>query len=187
MKSAVAVIDTETNWHDEVMSVGIVIAEKNTWKPLGTMYCIITPECCSGGMYSSVMNLKNIKTDIKSDRKTVMNEIVSFFRNYNVDSVFAYNAKFDYSHLPELSSYRWYDIMRLAAYRQYNRTIDDTMECCKTGRLKRDYGVEPVLRRLSGVRDYCEVHNALCDAADELKIVKLLGHDFDTYEAAAIN
>ena len=60
MKSAVAVIDTETNWHDEVMSVGIVIAEKNTWKPLGTMYCIITPECCSGGMYSSVMNLKNI-------------------------------------------------------------------------------------------------------------------------------
>lgn len=187
MNNTIAVLDTETNWHDEVMSVGVVIAEKNSWQPVGTMYCIITPECNSGGMYSSVMELKKIKTDLKADRVTVLNRIISFLKMSGADSVFAYNAKFDYGHLPELSSFDWYDIMRLAAYRQYNKSITDSMECCKTGRLKRDYGVEPVLRRLSGVSDYFEVHNALYDAADELKIIKLLGHDFDVYQNAKIN
>ena len=42
------------------------------------------------------------------------------------------------------------------------------------GRLKSGYGVENVLN-LFGERDYREVHNALCDAVDELRIIKYLG------------
>jgi len=33
----------------------------------------------------------------------------------------------------------------------------------------------------SGARNYSEVHNALCDAEDELKIMQLLKLDIDRY------
>ncbi len=32
--------------------------------------------------------------------------------------------------------------MKIAAYRQFNDRIPETARCCKTGRLKGDYGVE---------------------------------------------
>ena len=37
-----AVIDTETNWDDKVMSVGVAIAEINTWKLTDKKYYIIS-------------------------------------------------------------------------------------------------------------------------------------------------
>lgn len=78
----------------------------------------------------------------------------------------------------------WFDIMKLAAYKQYNKKIPETAECWGTGRLKRNYGVEPIMRMLSGKRTYREVHNAVCDAVDELKIMKLLGYSIDEYAYA---
>ena len=92
-----------------------------------------------------------------------------------MQAVFAYNAAFDRNHLPELGGLTWYDIMRVAAYRQHNPRIPAAADCYATGRLKRGYGVEPMLRLLSGDRRYKETHNALFDAVDELEIMRLLG------------
>ena len=39
-----AVIDTETNWNNEVMSIGAVIAEKDTFKKVDDLYFIFDPE-----------------------------------------------------------------------------------------------------------------------------------------------
>lgn len=100
---------------------------------------------------------------------------------YDVDTVFAYNASFDRNHLPELRNYRWHDIMRLAAYRQYNPKIPKNADCCSTGRLKRGYGVEPMLRLLSQQYCYQETHNAILDARDELEIMRLLGYKIEDY------
>ena len=97
-----------------------------------------------------------------------------------VDDLFAYNASFDKNHLPELSDFCWHDIMKVAAYKQHNPCIPDYLPCCKTGRLKRGYGVEPMLQML-GVEDYCETHNAIVDARDELRIMVELGYDIDFY------
>ncbi|MCI8860506.1 MAG: hypothetical protein HFI71_13505 [Lachnospiraceae bacterium] len=77
-----------------------------------------------------------------------------------------------------------YDIMRLAAHRQYNRAILDSADCCKTGKLKRGYGVENVLRILSKNERYRETHNALLDALDKLKIMQLLGCEIREYDVA---
>lgn len=96
-------------------------------------------------------------------------------------------ALFDMKHLKELNCFAWYDIMKIAAYKQYNHAIPDSAECCATGKLKRNYGVEPIMRLLTGSRNYYEVHNALCDATDELIIMKLLGHGLTTYTCARIN
>ena len=76
--------------------------------------------------------------------------------------------------------------MRIAAYRQYNKYIPETAPCCKTGRLKSNYGVEPIMHMLTGNGGYQETHNAVNDACDELKIVELLALPLETYECARI-
>ena len=88
--------------------------------------------------------------------------------------------------LPEYAKYQWYDIMRLAAYRQYNKAIPSSADCYQTGRLKRGYGVEEILKMLSQNKWYKETHNAVLDALDELKIMELLECEISAYEIALI-
>ena len=176
----IAVIDTETNWHDQVMSVGMVIADAS-FRPVEKVYCIISPECNTGGFFSSALHLSGFEPDLTASRTEVMSMLVSKLNASNVSRVFAYNANFDYGHLPELHGFRWFDIMGIAAYRQFNSAIPDTADCCKSGRLKRSYGVEPMFRLLSDNQFYHEKHNALADAIDELEIMRLLGHVTDVY------
>ena len=110
-----------------------------------------------------------------------MEDLCDWLSRNDITSLFAYNAGFDRNHLPELRTFRWYDIMRLAAYRQHNPKIPACADCCSTGRLKRGYGVESMLRLLSGNSTCRETHNALFDALDELEIVRLLGHKIHDY------
>ena len=203
-----AVIDTETNWHDEVMSLGVAIADKTTFKCLETRYYIFEQEARVGGMYSSVLykcanttasanrngaTLGTAQTTtaatspITAARATAMADLSDYLSSHGITSIYAYNAKFDCGHLPELQDYNWYDIMRIAAYKQFNKSIPDAAPCCKTGRLKSNYGVEPITRMLTGNSRYYEVHNAVADAVDELRIVELLGLPLTAYDIARIN
>ena len=176
-----AVIDTETNWADQVMSIGTVIADEKTFQPVSSKYHILPMECEIGGMYYDALFLETPVRPICCTRQVAMKDLLTWFNQYGVTSIFAYNARFDKTHLPELESLTWHDILRLAAYRQHNPIIPETADLCSTGRLKRGYGVEPMLRLLSGNRDYQETHNAIFDALDELEIMRLLGHDLKDY------
>ena len=176
-----AVIDTETNWADQVMSIGTVIADADTFKPLEAKYHILPIECQLGGMYADTLFIETPVQPILCTRTEAISDLKSWFARHGVHSIFAYNACFDRNHLPELRDLQWHDIMRLAAYRQYNVMIPKTAECCSTGRLKRGYGVEAMLRLLSGSRTYSETHNAFHDALDELRIMQLLKHSLEAY------
>ena len=176
-----AVIDTETNWSDQVMSIGTVIADAAAFQPIDAKYHVLTPEYQVGGMYSDTLFSGRHLQPLICRRKEAIDDLAAWFASYNIRRVFAYNACFDRNHLPELRSFDWYDIMRLAAYKQYNHKIPDNAPCCATGRLKRGYGVEPMLRLLSGVASYHETHNALYDTVDELKIMQLLEHPLNAY------
>ena len=180
-----AVIDTETNWNDEVMSIGAVIADAKKQEKSDSIYYIITPEYRVGGMFSNELRPDGEDVHI-ADRRQALQEIRQWLDSYHVQKLFAYNASFDRNHLPEYAGYQWYDIMRLAAYRQYNRAIPDTADCYKTGRLKWGYGVEAVLKMLSGDKRYRETHNAVSDAEDELRIMQLLGHEIIVYNVASV-
>lgn len=186
MMEKFAVIDTETNWNDEVMSIGIVIADSKSKKKIDSLYYIITPEYRVGGMFSNELWYDQKDAHI-TDRGQALKEVRQWLEKNRVQKLFAYNASFDKNHLPEYAEFQWYDIMRLAAYRQYNRAISDSAECCKTGRLKRGYGVEEVLKMLSQDTKYNETHNAVRDAEDELRIMQLLGHEIDEYAIALIS
>lgn len=176
-----AVVDTETNWADQVMSIGTVIADDTTFRPLEYKYHILPLECEMGGMYCDALFLDTPVKPSLCTRAEAMGDIGSWLRRHNVCSLFAYNAKFDRAHLPELGCLTWHDIMPLAAYRQTNPRIPASAELCSTGRLKRGYGVEAMLRLLSGNPGYRETHNALFDAMDELEIIRLLGHGLHRY------
>ncbi|WP_242840950.1 hypothetical protein [Butyrivibrio sp. AE3004] len=182
----IAVIDTETNWSDEVMSIGIVLADMNTYKCVDAKYYIIDPEYRKGGMYSSVLNIVKSIPAVITSREAVMQNICDYLSLNNTHHIFAYNAKFDYGHLSELQHFEWFDIMRLAAYKQFNHSIPQTADICKSGRLKRGYSVENILQMLSSDFSYHETHNAVFDAMDELKIMEFLGHSLDAYECARL-
>ena len=176
-----AVIDTETNWADQVMSIGTVIADGDTFRPIEARYHILPIECRIGGMYESTLFIQTPVEPILCTRGEAIADLRGWFRRHNIRSIFAYNACFDRNHLPELRDFDWYDIMRLAAYRQHNPRIPADADCCSTGRLKRGYGVEPMLRLLSGNHTYRETHNAYFDAVEELEIIRLLGHRLEEY------
>ena len=180
-----AVIDTETTWRDEVMSIGIAIADSADFKLADKRYYILTPFKDHGGMYSGVLYIKGIKPELECSREEAINDIKTFLTKYDVNLMFAYNALFDHSHLPELKYLKWYDIMKLASNRKYNDKIPADAECYSTGRLKRGYGVESIYRMLSGDRRYHELHNALTDAVDELEIMRMLNVDLEQYYSFA--
>lgn len=175
-----AVIDTETNWENALMSIGTVIADCETFKTVKVRYHVLVPQYEVGGMFSDVLFSQRLKPILCSFDEA-MNDLIGLLKEYGVKSVFAYNAAFDRKLMPKLCVFDWYDIMNFAAYRQYNRKITPFDDCYKTGRLKRDYGVEAMLRRLSGNNTYSETHNALFDALDELEIMRLLGYAPDRY------
>ena len=168
------VIDTETNWADQVMSIGTVIADDLTFAVIDSKYHILPIECQIGGMYENTLFIETPVQPMLCTRAEAIADLRSWFQFHGVRSIFAYNACFDRNHLPELRDFDWYDIMRLAAYRQHNPKIPADADCCSTGRLKRGYGVEAMLRLLSNNRTYHESHNAFFDALDELEIMRLL-------------
>lgn len=178
----IAVIDTETNWADQVMSIGTVVADGGTFRPLDVKYHVLPVECEIGGFYYDSLFLETPVKPTLCTRKEAMEELCSWLGRQGVRSVFAYNARFDCTHLPELRKFLWRDIMTLAIYRQTNPKIPATAELYATGRLKRGYGVEPILRLLSEDNTYRETHNALLDALDELEILRLLGHAVERYK-----
>ena len=176
-----AVIDTETNWADQVMSIGTVIADADTFEVIEAKYHVLPIECQIGGMYENTLFIDTPVQPILCTRADAIADLRIWLQMHGVSAIFAYNACFDRNHLPELRDFDWYDIMRLAAYRQHNPKIPANADCCSTGRLKRGYGVEPMLRLLSGNRTYRETHNAYFDAIEELDIMRLLAHPLTNY------
>ena len=174
-----AVIDTETTWTGALMTAGVVVVEMNSLKIVDSKYYIVMDKLSEGGLYMSALHMNDLP-EIETTSNEVGPLIHGFLSEHGIQTILAYNAGFDRNCLPYLGSYKWCDIMRLAAYKQFNPSIPANAECCKTGKLRRGYGVEPILSMLRNER-YYETHNALMDAIDELEIVRLLGHPVSMY------
>ena len=179
MAERFAVIDTETNWENNVMSIGIVIAEDGYFEAIDSKYIIFDEAAKIGGMFSYALFVKGLSPELLK-KKNAIESIKKFLKKYGVKSLFAYNASFDSRCLPELHEFYWHDILKMAAYKQYNSAIPASAKCCSTGRLKSGYKVEDILC-MFGEDNYTELHNALTDAQDELRIMKYLQHSIKKY------
>lgn len=183
----IAVIDTETTWSDQVMSIGLVIASADSFEPVEGKYYVLTPEVKEGGMFSGVLYPKSMDKVEECTRKQAVADIIATLYKNGVSKLFAYNASFDKAHLPELDMFSWFDIMRIAANKNYNKAISSDIDCYKNGKMKKGYGVEPIIQMLSGDKKYHEIHNALCDAVDELSIINMLNCPLETYADAQLS
>lgn len=179
MAERFAVIDTETNWDNDVMSIGIVIAEDGQFEAIDSKYIIFDEAARIGGMYTYAMFIKGQNPELLKKKKAI-EAIKDFLDSHGVKALFAYNASFDARCLPELHEYNWHDILKLAAYKQHNSAIPTSAQCCETGRLKSGYKVEDILS-MFGEDAYTELHNALTDAMDELRIMNYLKHSIKNY------
>lgn len=175
----IAVIDTETTRDAELMTVGCVVADSKTLLPVDYRYMAFSPQVKKGGMYSYAIS-RVFDPQVYTSREEGIRELLSWLEENQITSIFAYNAQFDYKLLPELSHLDWFDIMQVAAYKQYNPRLPETAEYYNSGRLKGKYGVEGMMRLLTG-KEYRELHNACCDAFDELKIMRLINRDRGQY------
>lgn len=190
-----AVLDTETTWSDPrclkfgneyadtVFSVGVVIADVKTFEIVRVLYYILTPEFTENGMYAAELEMAPTSITKKCTRDECITELKSTFRQYRVCDIFAYNASFDFRHLPELTDYSWHDIMRKAAYKQFNPWLDTfpAENFYSTGLLRRGRGVEHIYALLKGDEYFLETHCAIFDALDELFIMKTLAYDIHFY------
>ena len=80
-----AVIDTETNWNNEVMSIAVVIAEKDTFKKVDDLYIIFDTEYKIGGMFSMVLPVKGrAPKDLLFTRKIAMEKFKEAFEKYGI-------------------------------------------------------------------------------------------------------
>ena len=84
-----AVIDTETNWNNEVMSIGVVIAEKDTFKKVDDLYFIFDPEYKIGGMFSMVLPVKGrTPKDLLFTRKIAIEKFKEAFEKKYWEDLF---------------------------------------------------------------------------------------------------
>lgn len=58
MAEKFAVIDTETNWENAIMSIGIVIAEDGKFEAIDHKYIIFDEAAKVGGMFSYALVVK---------------------------------------------------------------------------------------------------------------------------------
>ena len=66
--STFVVIDTETTWTDDVMSIGAVIADGTDFSVIDSRYYLIDPAFRYGGMYSGVLRMRGTPKEIISAR-----------------------------------------------------------------------------------------------------------------------
>ncbi|MDW2834166.1 hypothetical protein [Mesomycoplasma ovipneumoniae] len=182
----IAVIDVETNYDNEVFSVGVVIADSADFQWFDKEYWIIENNLKVGGMYA-----RNIwvplplefreEINVVKTRQEMIAQLIHFLKSYKVKNWFSY-TKYDFRHLPELhKSFEHNDISIFAKSKQFNKHIPLNAVTTKKGDLKSGWNAQNIYRMLTKDQSYIETHNALLDAMDELRIMELLDLDIETF------
>ncbi|WP_458615922.1 hypothetical protein [Mesomycoplasma ovipneumoniae] len=182
----IAVIDVESNYNNEIFSVGVVIADSTNFKLIDKKYWIIENNWKVGGKYVdktfAPLPLKFIEESIiLQTRKEITVRLISFLDIYKVKNWFSY-TNYDFRLLPELhKSFEYNDISIVAKNKRFNKYIPLNAETTKNGDLKKGWDVENIYRMVTKNENYLETHNALLDAIDELRIMESLNVGIETF------
>ena len=79
-KTKFAVIDTETNFDGEAMSIGIVIADTQTYQPVDAKYYVLNPEYKTGGMFSHALQIEENAPNMIDTREVILLNIKSLLK-----------------------------------------------------------------------------------------------------------
>lgn len=165
------------------MTIGGVVANEQ-FEIVDQIYLMSFGAYMQGGLYKDRV-YKTSFAPKKMHTNEMIKEIRRFYDEHGCEMVFAYNAPFDKKLIESLPQDQWYDIMKIAAYKQNNPYLPEREEYCSTGRLKKDYNAERIFKLLSGNEGYKELHNAYQDACDELGIMRMMKVPIDAYREKA--
>jgi hypothetical protein len=180
----IIVIDTETvTGTYGLLSVGAVFLERDGDKVRHLdSYFGFSDEFDSGFYFAEQVAYARRNGVKRKPRPEIEDELIDMMRRYQINTAFAYNAKFDKTvsqqYLPSLGL-KWLDLMKpvrkiLASdehYPAYKR-LHPHIELTRAGLLKRGYSVECVGRYLGLPH---ETHVAIEDAQMETQIAVKLG------------
>lgn len=179
-----AVIDIETNHLRNVISIGVVIGNSIDFSVIDQNYWVIENNLKDYGMFNDriAISSPHYAMNYVEVYEQAIEKLIEFLNSYNVKDWFSY-TKFDYNILTELrKNFNYYDISIIAKNIHFNDSLSKNADTNVDGSLRKGYGVEQIYRQLSRDRNYQEEHNALLDAIDELKIMRMLELSYKAFK-----
>ncbi len=211
ISNCVAVIDVETTWRNEVMSIGAVIVDtQDKYRILEVAYWLVSPFCYQPAMFSGAIDLSLAKgrsffyqkgvrildlvTETEDSFENCIEGLQKFLDRYDVSSCFAYNGHFDKRHLLDLDGVSWFDLVVPFTSLDLNPFLSSQVfpDYCLGGgkaglRLVRDFSFSDIMRHIPGCkRNYHETHNGCIDAFDEAMAMQLINLPRDEYRVGWI-
>ena len=87
----IAIIDTETNYRNEVISIGVVIANIDTFQTIDKRYYVVYPECIRNAMYSASLYLEGAMNYLYKNKKVyreeAINDLINTLESHRVYSI----------------------------------------------------------------------------------------------------
>lgn len=181
----IAVLDIETTYSDNIISVGVAIGYSNTFEKIDEKYFVFPEYLNEKALFTDRVYWVEAERITECPKAEGIKQIREFLDEHNIKKIYAFNAGFDYRHLPELHDYSWHDIMRVAKNPTLYDGLSDCVKFTSEGLIK-NCGAELVLRMLKKDDTYTELHNGLTDAIDELEIMRLLGVSIEVYDEVTL-
>lgn len=157
-----AVLDASFTWDKELMSFGVVIADKYAMKPVAAEYYIIEsaarkPSPDSDGLYHTTQK------PVAGTRQFVMQQFVRLLHRYTVRDIFTYSRHdHEYWSFRWINDLQWHDIEYMTAEAVANRNI-----MLGPGDLNRERMHKILTGSIASGTD-----NALTDAIEELTMMR---------------
>lgn len=182
----IAIIDAKLNFIDEIISIGIAIVDAKTFEIKTAEYFLVPEELIIDGFNNGNITIAHTYQTYFGAHKDIENHIRKLLNQYNITNIYTFNGKFIYSKLTGLQKYHWYDIMKVAAYKQYNYKLPDNLMFNDQGRLLYKCNIKDLMEILTKTYFYYTNH-ALYDVLDETKMMKLLDLNINVYDCAKMN
>lgn len=178
-----AIIDTKTNYYGNAISIGVVVVNSH-FEIQQAQYYLIPEELIHDHNHKDDFDIIHVYKTYFGRLFDCENHIRTLMNQYNITNIYAYNAFYVKKSLPEMNNYNWFDIAKVATYKQYNHELPLDADYDENGQLLR-YAMKNVIELMMKTYYKC-VNHALYNALDELKIMKLIGLPIEKYSHTKI-
>ena len=179
----VAIIDTKTNYLGNAISIGVAIVNAQ-FEIQQAQYYLIPEELMNEHASKDDYDIVHVYKTYYGRLFDCQNHIRTILNQYNITNIYAYNAFYVKQTLPEMNNYNWFDVARIATYKQYNHKIPINTKCDENGQLLR-YTLSNVMELMTNGY-YRYVNHALYNALDIIQLMKYIGLSIDKYEHAKL-
>lgn len=175
----VAVLRTMTNSEGSLCAVGVVITNTADWRPIAEYRYVIAPEAETADQDVLFLPVEKdcICTSCRSEH--LLFRLKQMLSEEKVQYIVSYGSSARFF-LPGIDL-PWLDIQNVSAYRKYNPFIPKKAKLYRNGRMKSGYGMEAMMRIVTGDKSYIRTGNPVRDCEADLCILERIHPDLGTF------